>query len=417
MTRRFALVLALVALCLPGVAGATEMRGEQRVLAIALTWGPQPFATEDLRRTVFDESSAWYREASYDQTWLTGDVTPWLNGLAAKPECDTKFIRTAAYTAAEQAGYRLASYARFVIVHPRIEACPFRGLGSGENAFLNGALNRFLVVHELGHTYGLTHSNTWDCPPGGPCRETEYGNPYAVMGHGEGHYTAWDKFQLGWLTNVTAVEASTTYDLYRLETKAPGPQALKVTTARDEYWLEYRGETERRFGSRIPGGVLINAGTNPYAPLDLIPEFSSYNLLLPDPLGTGRTALVAGDRYAVPGVFELSVAANDAAVAKVAFRWTDTVAPTFARPEVPRSAGRRQLEVSWAEPKESGSGVLRYEVFLNGKPAATVRLDGLTLGTAAFVKKPKKGTHLVGVVAVDRAGNRSKLATRRFRIR
>jgi hypothetical protein len=46
-----------------------------------------------------------------------------------------------------------------------------------------------------------------------------------------------------------------------------------------------------------------------------------------------------------------------------------------------------------------------------------VRLDGLTLGTAAFVRKPKKGSHLVGVVAVDRAGNRSKLATKRFRLK
>jgi len=149
----------------------------------------------------------------------------------------------------------------------------------------------------------------------------------------------------------------------------------------------------------------------------LIPEFSSYNLLLPDPLGSGRTALVAGDSYAVPGVFEFSVAANDSAAAKVVFRWTDGVAPTFARPEVPRAAGRGQLELSWAEPKESGSGVFRYEVFLDGKPAATVQLEGLTLGTAAYVKRPKKGTHLVGVVAVDRAGNRSKLATKRFRLK
>ena len=403
---------ALAALCLPAGAGATEMLGEQRVLVVAVTWGPEPFAQEQIRRTVFDDASAWYREASYDQTWLTGDVTPWLHAFAAKPECDSRQIAQVARQAAQRAGYVLATYARFVFVHPRIEACPFSGLGSGENAYLNGVLTRFLVVHELGHTYGLTHSNTWDCSD--ICRDTEYGNPYAVMGHGQGHYTAYDKVQLGWLRNVTTVERSSDYDLHRLELKSTGPQAVKITTAGNEYWLEYRGETEQRPGVRIPGGVLISAGLNPQAPLDVIPEFGSYNLLLPNPLGNGRTALQPGDRFASRGAFELAVSSADATAAKLQFRWTDTVAPGFARPTIPTPAGRGQLEVSWVEAKESGSGIVRYEVFMDGKLVTTVVLDGLTTGTAAFVKRPKKGRHLVGVVAVDRAGNRSKLATKSF---
>jgi hypothetical protein len=293
--RRLSLLLALVCCVLAVPAGATTMLGEQRVLVILVTWGPQPFAQDTVREIVFDETSEFIREASYGKAWLAGDVTPWLRALPSQPECNTRLISRTARQAAADAGYTIASYTRFVFVLPRID-CPFSGLGSGEEAFLNGSLWRMIVAHELGHTYGLGHANTWECL-NGACFPREYGNPYSVMGNGDGHYTAYEKNFLGWLPNL-ATAASGDIDLYRLEPAEPGAQGLKITTARDEYWLEYRGETRDTNGGRHPGGVLVNAGANPWAPVDAVPQYGAYNLLLPDPIGHGSPALQAGDRFA-----------------------------------------------------------------------------------------------------------------------
>lgn len=406
------LLLLLLVLLVVSPAGATTMLGEQRVLVVLVTWGPEPYVPETVRGVVFDETSAFMREASYGKAWLAGDVTPWLHALSVKPECNLRQISRAGREAAAAAGYTITSYTRFVFVFPRID-CPFSGLGSGEEAFLNGALWRMLVAHELGHTYGLPHANTWECSAGA-CSPREYGNPYSVMGNGDGHYSSFEKSFLGWLPNA-ARAATGTIELFRLESPAAGSQALRLTTARNEYWFEYRGETRDRNGGVHLGGVLVNAGANPWAPVDAIPEYGAYNLLLPNPTGRGSPALQPGERFVEAGSFELTVADADSARARVRFTWTDHTAPVLRALSSPRVAGRF-LEVGWSEAAESGSGVERYEVSLDGGPPLRLQTD-LSAPTNAFVPKPPRGKHVVALVAFDRAGNRSRARSRAFVIR
>lgn len=411
MRRLLFLLLALLAIAVPQAAADT-MLGEQRVLVLLVTWGPEPFSRETVEGVVLGEAGTWFRDASYGRTALSGDVTPWLKALATRPECNQRFISRVARDAAQAAGYNLASYKRFVFLHPRID-CPFAGQGSGEQAWLNGVLWRSLVVHELGHTYGLPHANTWECRGGG-CSAVEYGNPYSVMGNGEGHFGAHEKFSLGWLSNVATAGKAGEYELRRLEVETAAPQALKVTTARNEYWLEYRAATPDARGRTLAGGVLVNAGANPFAMLDAIPEYGQYNLLLPNPAGRGTPALVVGDRFREPGAFEVTVNAADESVVRLGFAWLDTTRPLVKSVDRPRRAGRF-IEVSWTEARESGSGVGYYEVALDG--AVPRRIEtGLSTATATFLPKPPRGTHVVSVVAVDRAGNRSTRTTRRFTV-
>jgi gametolysin peptidase M11 len=410
--RRLILLLGLVCCLLAVPAGATTMLGEQRVLVLLVTWGPEPYPQETVRQVVFDEAGEFFREASFGKTWLAGDVTPWLLALPSRPECNTRLISRAARQAAADAGYSIASYTRFMFVFPRIE-CPFSGLGSGEEAFLNGALWRMIVAHELGHTYGLPHASTWECL-GGACGLREYGNPYSVMGSGDGHFTAFEKNFLGWLPNVERPETGT-LDLFRLELPAAGPQGLKITTARNEYWLEYRDATRDTNGGLHPGGVLINAGINPWAPVSTIPQYGGYNHLLPNPVGRGTPALSPGDRFVEPGAFELSVAQADAAHARLTFSWIDRTAPVLSALPAPTLAGR-YLEVGWDEAVETGSGIQRYDVALDGGVPSRVVTE-LSVPSNAFLLKPRRGRHVVAVVAVDRAGNRSRARSRAFTIR
>ena len=82
MGRRL-LAVALLGLSLAATPSAQSVFGDpvvgpQRILVVLATWGPQPFARDNVRRVVFDEADAFYRAASYGKASLTGVVTPWL---------------------------------------------------------------------------------------------------------------------------------------------------------------------------------------------------------------------------------------------------------------------------------------------------------------------------------------------------
>lgn len=86
--------IALVVLALLGVpAGAPAATlGEQRVLMMLTTWGPEPYAPATIRAEL-DEAAAYIRSVSFGKTWIAGEVTPWLHALASKPGCDTAASR------------------------------------------------------------------------------------------------------------------------------------------------------------------------------------------------------------------------------------------------------------------------------------------------------------------------------------
>jgi hypothetical protein len=400
------------------IRGRGAFKGEQKVLVVPLTWGPQLASVEDIRRVVFAETDAFMRAASYGKTWLVGDVTPWQVTYTSRPDCDPRAIAATAREAAAAAGFDPARYDRFVFVFPRID-CPFGGLGSGEQTWINGALNRKVVAHELGHTYGLAHANSWECSGARNCRVVEYGDPYSTMGFGEGDFNVFEKSFLGWLTNVARPTQSGSYQLDRIELPGSAPQAMVVTTGATEYWFELRLEQVRApfRGGLLPTGVLVRVGPNAAAP----PEALTYpqpNLILPDPIGAGRHALFPGETFRVGGAFDLTVAGQLGDQAELRFAWTDRTRPgkpTVLEPK--RRVGRRgPLYVTWSEAAERGSGVDYYEVRIDSRPPVRVT-TGFAQSPVAQFRKPGPGRHTISVVAVDRAGNRSRPGMRRFLVR
>ena len=403
-----ALSLAVVPAAQPAYGG--HVIGQQRILVALVTWGPEPFARADVQHIVFDDVDAFYRSMSYGKVSLAGAVTPWLHAFDAPVACNLAEVRAGGMTALAGAGYDVSAFDRIVFVHPE-QNCPWSGVTQAATVFLNGAVTTYLVAHELGHSFGLGHSNLTDCKRHG-CGALEYGDPYDTMGVGTGDFNAKAKYDLGWLTNVTRPARNGTYVLAPIERTSALPQAIVVTTGNDQYWIEYRGQPGvTNMGQRAAGaGVILRVSPSP----DL-KDFGSSgipNLLLSNPDGRHRPELEHGESFVDPGAFSLTVLQASGSRARLRFRWTDATAPRSPRFDAAFVDGR--VEVTLDSVRESGSGVARYAITFDRRAPLSVATDAAD--EPVQVGRPLPGTHTVKVVVVDRAGNRSPAAVRHIRV-
>jgi hypothetical protein len=404
-----ALSLAAVPAAQPAFGG--HVLGPQRILVALVTWGPQPFARDDVRRIVFEQVNAFYRTTSYGKVSLTGDVTPWLHAFDVPVACNLPQVRAQGLAAASAAGYDAAKYDRIVFIHPE-QNCPWSGVTTAATVYLNGAVTPYLVAHELGHSFGLGHANLTDCKHHG-CGALEYGDPYDTMGTGFGDFSAKAKFGLGWLTNVTRPTKNGTYVVAPIERASSLPQALVVTTGNDQYWIEYRGmPAQNDDGAQTAGaGVIIRVSPSP----DLN-DFGSTgipDLLLSNPDGRHRPELRHGEVFVDEGAFKLDVLRASGGRARLRFRWTDATAPRTPRFTAALVGGR--VQVTLDSTHEGGSGVARYAITLDR--GAPLSIGGVDATDAPIqIGKPLPGTHTVKVVVIDRAGNRSHAAVRSLKV-
>jgi hypothetical protein len=403
-----ALSLAVVPAAQPAYGG--HVLGQQRILVALVTWGPQPFARADVQHIVFDRVDALYRSMSYGKVFLTGVVTPWLRAFDVPVACNLPQVRAGGIAALTAAGYDPSQYDRLVFVHPE-QNCPWSGVTQAATVYLNGAATTYLVAHELGHSFGLSHANLTDCKRHG-CGALEYGDPYDTMGVGTGDFNAKAKYDLGWLTNVTRPAKNGTYVLAPIERAARLSQAFVVTTANDQYWIEYRSIAAlNNEGQETAGaGVIIRVSPSP----DLKDFGSSAipNLLLSNPDGRHRPELGRDESFVDSGAFKLTVLRASGDRALLRFRWTDATAPRAPHFDAALVGGRVEVTLNTAH--EIGSGVARYAITLDRRAALSVGTD--MADEPVPMGKPLPGTHTVRVVAVDRAGNRSPAAVRHVKV-
>jgi len=298
--------------------------GAQNTLVMLVNFqdnATQPWTAQAAQSIVFSTASNFWLENSFQQTWLTGDVAGWFILPMTSATCDISSIQSYGQQAAQNAGYVLTNYQRFVYMFPQISACGWSGYsyigGSPTSSWINGSLYQQVVSHELGHALGLYHSHSLSCArvvyATSGCTQYEYGDYYETMGNSNVNgysmdYNAFQKERLGWLNYsaqppITTVTASGTYQIGPYESQDTTPKALKILQSSSSgtyYYVEFRqplGDDSALSNVNIPGysevvnGVVVHIASPSNA--------SSSDLLNMNPSTTWgyAMALAVGQTY------------------------------------------------------------------------------------------------------------------------
>ncbi len=251
--------------------------GSKRVLVIRVDFSDvpgEPISVSSAQDIMDNGVKPFLENASYGQTTIVTTVSAPVYRLRfpaviyAGIDGADEVLHADAITAAN-ANYAVSTYDRVIVTFANLGPSRVPGsyityagsaLVSGSKIWINGAFVMSTLSHELGHTYGLLHSNLWSVTDGNALstggRSLEYGDPFDMMGttsvtgvtrDSRHHYNPWAKNRLGWLpdSGVKTITTSGTYRIYRFDHKdATGlNQPLALRIFRDGvrwYWVGLR---------------------------------------------------------------------------------------------------------------------------------------------------------------------------------
>ena len=307
-------VAALFATTLLVQSAGAVVKGEERVLVVLATAGPKPYTVADVQQTV-REASSFISTASFGQTRLRVDVTPWLSAWNGNPGCGGTTNRSLAAVvaparlAADRAGYDASNYDD-VVYAVADSHCGFYGATWGNEVMLTRQPTLQLITHELGHTFGLGHAQSAACLGASrTCGRTdETGDPFSPMGSGELDYSAYEKAVLGWIRPQPHVNAPKRYVLAPPTSRSSLAQALVVDADEGAWWIEYRAQPFR--------GLLFRFVDEARA----WSPFAAPAVLVTHPTKANRPWLARGETYRLPRSFKVTLTKASATQAEVRFR-------------------------------------------------------------------------------------------------
>ncbi len=273
-----------------------EALGDQHTLIVLIkftdTPTPLPFTKDQAYNLAFNgQSQAFYKEASYNQTSLSGTSIGWytlprtaaVNGVCQWPQFAGDGAGDEVYQLIKN-DIDVKLYSRIVMLasHPCLGGgnstigkidLTFSGVPhpmsvanvEAQNTYANPINTEFgphpfswttfdsVFSHEMGHGLGSYHANGWECgaalpsATGPTCAHEEYNNHFDVMGRGfyALHFNAYFKILMGWLAPSSYVDIHTSgqYNLGPLEVSS-GIRGARVFSPTDpntpRYYLEFR---------------------------------------------------------------------------------------------------------------------------------------------------------------------------------
>lgn len=367
--------------------------GEQKTAVIMVNFTDdqtQSRTAADVNTLVFGGISEYFWESSYQKTFLSGATFGWFTLPITSSQCSWDAIVQEGNRAATAAGANLGAYKHFIYLFPKNASCA-NGAGgttgpNGEHrVFINGDAGIAVptIAHEMGHAFGLLHSDGLDCDVGpltGTCTTLGYADASDTMGS-DGHFNAFQKERLGWLNvagapSITTVSSSGRYAIEPYETNHVGPKALKILRSTDPvtgqktwFYVEYRQPIgyDRILAGRgnLTTGVQVRTGTigsNYVATslaLDMTPNSSSW-------IGVDFIdgALDAGKSFtdAASGI-TISLVAADASGATIDVSLGSAQAPTCAR-------AAPTLSLTGANTAVAAGSAVSYSISLSNKDSA-----------------------------------------------
>lgn len=218
----------------------------------------------------------------------------------------TTQMHSDARAVAATAGFTVDNYDLVGVVFSNLGSLPgtkitWGGLAvvEGRNFWINGNYTFNVVAHEIGHNYGLPHSNLWRVTDGDPISPTgvsdDYDDIFDVMGSGYGfehHFSHWNKSLLHWIpdTGVTTIASTGTYRVHRFDhagANLANQLALKIVRNRQQdYWIGLRRGTSN---ASLNGGAYVLWGYNASGEGNLLDLTAPVNDLTNAALAVGAT--------------------------------------------------------------------------------------------------------------------------------
>ena len=275
LTRSFILSLAATFGFLSlGLAPAYAV--DERVIdVVEVTWAGAPAPAGDANKvaTVIDTevNADWKKFTTMygdtkDRTvsFQTGEVLDTPIALVSKMACTgylaSEFMGSIRPEAYRRLGITDYSERYLVVVAPKA-GCIWSGraqVGSANSKsgtlILHDSASSFVITHEIGHNFGLGHSNflrcdnaAYDGPWGDTCKGVEYGGTIDVMGNvnTSSPLSTYHQWRMGYIDDaqIKQVWQSEVINLAPSDF-ANGTKAIFIRDGKAAYWIEYRRKLE-----------------------------------------------------------------------------------------------------------------------------------------------------------------------------